>query len=197
MRTGVYPGSFNPLTVAHLAIAEAARTQVGLDRVQLVVSRVALAKEAVNRPRLEDRLEVLRRAAASRNWLSVAMTDSQLLADIAEGYDVLVLGADKWHQLQDPSYYGGSAPARDAALARLPVLAVAGRPGFAVPPGAGTAVARVLSLPAGLAEVSSTGARAGRWEWLAPEAAELDAETGAWSDLARYERVLAARSPRT
>ena len=44
---GVYPGSFNPPTTAHLAIAEAARTHHRLDRVVLSVSRSALAKEDV------------------------------------------------------------------------------------------------------------------------------------------------------
>jgi len=187
VRRGVYPGSFNPLTIAHLAIAEAARDQAGLDRIELVVSRVALAKETVERPLLEHRVEVLQRAAATRPWLGVEVTDTQLLADIADGYSALVLGADKWAQVRDPSFYGGSVTDRDAALARLPQLVVVPRPGYAVP---NHAIA--VSLSADLAEVSSTGARAGRRDWLAPEAARLDAETGAWSDLERYERLIAA-----
>ena len=55
-RRGVYPGSFNPPTIAHLAIAQAARDQCGLDRVDLVVSRVALAKEDVRDPPFDDRI---------------------------------------------------------------------------------------------------------------------------------------------
>ncbi len=47
---GVYPGSFDPPTVAHLAIAEAARDQAGLDRVVLAVSRAALGKEQRRQP---------------------------------------------------------------------------------------------------------------------------------------------------
>ena len=34
-------------------------------------------------------------------------TDEQLIADLAEGYDVCVIGADKWHQLHDLTFYGG------------------------------------------------------------------------------------------
>ncbi|WP_419919708.1 hypothetical protein [Candidatus Poriferisocius sp.] len=49
-RIGVYPGSFNPPTIGHLAIARAAPAQQGLDRVDLAVSRVALGKELVARP---------------------------------------------------------------------------------------------------------------------------------------------------
>ena len=36
--------------------------------------------------------------------------------------------------------------------------------------------------------VSSTAVRAGRREWMAPEAAAFDEATGAWSDPARYAR---------
>jgi nicotinic acid mononucleotide adenylyltransferase len=188
MRVAVYPGSFNPLTVAHLAIAEAAWSQAAVDRVDLVVSRVPLAKEDVDRPLLEDRVAVLREAAAARPWLGVRVTDDQLLADIAHRAALLVLGADKWAQILDPRFYGGSASARDAALARLPRVAVVPRPGYAVPEDA-----LVLWVATAVAEVSSTAARAGRHEWLAPEAAAFDAATGAWSDPERYERAIADR----
>src|SRR4051812_26092062 len=128
IRRGAFPGSFNPLTLGHLAVAEVARTQCNLGEVDLIVSRVALAKEPVERPRLEDRVAVLRAAAASRPWLGVRVTDDQLIADIAAGYDVVIMGADKWAQVDDPAFYGGSTDARDAAVARLPVVAVAPRP---------------------------------------------------------------------
>ena len=179
-RRGAYPGSFNPLTVAHLAIAEAARDACRLDRVDLIVSRVALAKEHVERPLLEHRVAVLERAAASRPWLGVVVTDHQLLVDIAAGYDVLVMGADKWAQVCDVAFYGSEAE-RDAALARLPPLAVAPRPPFPLPDGV------VLHLAPELTPVSSTAARAGSRGWMAAEAAAFDAETGAWSDPDRYD----------
>ncbi len=131
--TGCYPGSFNPLTVAHLAVAEAAVEAFGLDRLDLVVSRVALVKGAVERPRLADRLRVLEDAAASRPWLGVALRDEQLFVDLARGYDVVVMGADKWEQLHDPAFYGSSATARDEALAALPQVAVVDRPPLSAP----------------------------------------------------------------
>jgi hypothetical protein len=175
-RAGVYPGSFNPLTRAHLAIAEAAVRQCRLDRLDLVVSHRTLAKEHVEQPPVALRLDALRRAASTRPWLTVAATDAQLLADIASGYDILVLGADKWEQIQDPGFYGGSELARDAALRRLPVVAVAPRPPYPTPEGC-----VVLDLPSGLGAISSTEVRAGRRDWMAPEACEVDDETGAWS----------------
>jgi hypothetical protein len=166
-------------------VAEAAHTQCNLDVVELVVSRVALAKETVERPRFEDRVAVLRNAAAPRPWLGVVVTDDQLIADIAAGYDVVVMGADKWAQVTDPSFYGGSTEARDAALARLPAVAVAPRPPCEVPDN--------VALLDVAHDASSTAVRDGRVDWMAPEAAELDRSTGAWSDPERYGRWLRRR----
>ena len=185
LRRGAYPGTFNPLTVAHLAIATAARDQHRLDRVDLIVSRVALGKENLERPRLEDRLAVLYRAAATREWLRVEVTDRQLLADIAEGYDVLVLGADKWAQVLDARYYG-SPEERDRAVARLPTLAIAPRAGYRVPE------EHALVLGEQWAEVSASAVRGGRREWMAPEATAFDAETGAWTAPDRYASWIAS-----
>ena len=125
-------------------------------------------------------MEVLRRAAASRPWLGVVVTERQLLVDIAEGYDVLVLGADKWAQVVDVTFYDDAAH-RDAAVAALPHLAVAPRLGFPVPGH------DVTLLPVDMHHVSATAARRGLRSFLAPEAQAFDEETGAWSDPARYD----------
>lgn len=178
-----YPGSFNPPTVAHLAIAAAARRHGGVRRVELVVSRAALGKEDVGVPTLADRLAVLREVAATRDWLSVALTAEQLIADVAAGYDLLVLGADKWAQVVDPAWYGGDLAARDAAVERLPPTLVVARPPFVVPD---HPRATPLTLDAAHHDVSSTAVRTGRREWMLPEAAAFDARTGAWSDPDRY-----------
>jgi hypothetical protein len=131
-----FPGSFNPPTVAHLDIAEATLRQCGVERVDLVLSRVAIGKEHVERPTVDERADVLRAIAGNgRSWLGVVVTDHRLLVDIAAGYDVLVLGADKWAQVLDPRYYGDSVDARDAAVAALPHLAVAPRAEGPVPAG--------------------------------------------------------------
>jgi len=160
-----FPGSYNPPTVAHLAMAEAAVRQCGLERVDLVLSRSALGKETVLRPTVEERAGVLRAVAATRPWLGVVVTESRLLADIAAGYGWLVLGADKWTQVLDPSFYGGSAAERDAALARLPRLAVARRLDHPVPAGP-----HVTVLAVDHHDVSSTAARSGAADLMLPEA---------------------------
>jgi len=84
----VYPGSFNPPTIAHLAIAEAALAQCGVGRVDLVLSRHALGKEATGLVPVGDRLAVLEAVAATRPGLAAAVSDGQLIAEIAAGYDV-------------------------------------------------------------------------------------------------------------
>ena len=150
---GVYPGSFDPPTIAHVAIAEAAVQHAGLERLDFALSRVALGKE--DRAGVDGRRQVLARLVAGRPELGVVVTDAQLVADIARGYDVVVMGADKWAQVNDPAWYDSPA-ARDAALAALPRVLVVPRPGFA------TEGAEILEVPADLAEVSSSAARAGR-----------------------------------
>jgi len=186
-RTGVYPGSFNPPTRAHLAIAAAARDRHRLDRIDLAVSRVALGKGAPTRPTLEDRLDVLRADMADHHWLAVVVTDAALIVDIARGYDVVVMGADKWAQVRDESWYD-SVTERDRALAALPTLAIAPRPPYQVP------AEQLLAVAPEMGAISSTLARDGRRDLMTPAAARFDELTGAWSDPDRYERWLSARS---
>jgi nicotinic acid mononucleotide adenylyltransferase len=159
-RLGAYPGTFDPPTVAHLAIADAAQNQCALDRVDLVLNRAPLGKQGV-RP-LAIRVAMLEAVAATRPWLSVVVTDDLHLADIADGYDVLVLGADKWAQVLDPEFYDSTAD-RDDAVARLPQLAIAPRDGLSVPDDS-------VVLDVDLSHVSSTAARAGREDLILPEA---------------------------
>ncbi len=167
MPIGCYPGSFNPPTIAHLAVAEAALRHAGLDRVDLVLSLVALGKEEVEAPSVDERRAVLTQVAATRPWLGVAVTDRRLIADVAAGYDAVIMGADKWAQVLDPRWYGGSAEARDAAIARLPRVLVAPRAGDR-PRGV-----ELLDVPDHLGEVSATAVRSGATHargWELPEA---------------------------
>ena len=189
-RVGIYPGSFNPPTRAHVAIARAALEQRGLDRVVLAHSPSVLGKRDVERPLFRDRVAVLEAVADDEQpWLAAAVTEHRLLADIAAGYDVLVMGADKWHQIQELQWYGDSEAERDAAIARLPVLAIAPRPPLEVPERWALAVPEEQ-----VAGVSSTEARAGRLEIMAPAARRFAEATGAWIDPDRYERYLTTES---
>lgn len=169
---GVYPGSFDPPTVAHVHLAEQAVAQLGLARLDLVISHDALGKDDEALTPIVERVAVLVRLAADRPWLAAATTTDRLVADIAEGYDVVVIGADKWHQLLDPDWYGGLTE-RDTALRRLPTVALAPRPPWTLPgddpaadPPDGVEVV-VLDTDPAHHEVSATAVREGRHEWRA------------------------------
>jgi hypothetical protein len=157
---GVFPGTFNPVTVAHLAIAEAAVHQCHLDRLDVALSEAPLAKHGLSDlAPLDQRVEEVRAALSGWTWARVVVVSAQLVADIARGYDVVVLGADKWDQVRDPAWYGGDTTARDLALANLPAVAIAPRAGWPEPG------AQRLEVPEWVGVVSATAVRAGRTEW--------------------------------
>jgi nicotinic acid mononucleotide adenylyltransferase len=157
---GVYPGTFNPVTVGHLAIMDAAWRQHRLQRLDLVLSEVPLVKHGgTDLAPLPERVALTQRAVADRPWATVRTTTDQLLTDIARGYDVVVMGADKWAQIHDVAFYGGDPAARDAAVAALPTLAIARRGDIAIPPHS------ELAVPDWVAEVSATAVRNGRHDW--------------------------------
>ena len=96
MATAVYPGSFNPPTVAHLAISKAALQQREIDTIVWSVSRVALGKEKVSTPTFEHRI------AVRRSWLCGWRRRSQ--------------AQSSWLVLLSRSAYRHSHPASDVAL---------------------------------------------------------------------------------
>lgn len=187
MRVGIYPGSFNPPTIAHLAVSEAARAQRGLDRVVWSVSTKALAKEAVERPLLDHRIQVLHDVAKTHDWLDIQVTQRQLLADIADGFHTVIMGADKWEQIQDVRWYG-SETAKTSAFERLPSIAVAPRPPTSVPE------ELLLSLDDAHGDVSSSAARSGATHLMLAAARSFADRSGAWIDAERYERFCAGSS---
>ncbi len=175
-----YPGSFDPPTVAHLAIAQHARRAVGATEVVWVVSRVALVKEHVQVPTLDERLDVLREVAAEHHWLSIDVSEHQLLVDLAAGYDAVIMGADKWHQIHEVRFYADEAD-RDAAIASLPRPLVVPRGRLPVPDEHRLDVDDTH-------HVSSTAARAGRRDLMLDAARRFDELTGAWTRRGRPGR---------
>jgi len=157
---GCYPGSFDPPTIAHVAVATAALASCGLDRLDLVLSDDSLGKPGA--APVEERVAWLEAAVAHLERVTVVRTHLRLVADMAAGYDVLVVGADKWAQLHDPSWYA-SERARDEALARLPHVVVAPRAGLPLPAGVD-----VLPVDPAVSAVSSSDVRTGRRDWAAP-----------------------------
>jgi hypothetical protein len=145
-----------------------------LDVVVFSISTDPLGKNRYGQSPLEDRVAVLEVEASRCSWLDVQVTEAQLLVDIADGFEVLVLGADKWSQIQDPVFYGGDIAARDAALAGLPTLAVAPRPPHDAPS------ELLLEIDPNLGVVSSTSVRHGRSEHMSPAGHQHAEATGLW-----------------
>lgn len=79
-RVGILPGSFHPITRAHVALARAALEVV--DEVILVMPRRFPHKD-YEQVTLEQRIELVCRAAAAEPNLSVAITEGGLFLEIA------------------------------------------------------------------------------------------------------------------
>ncbi|HJV04511.1 MAG TPA: hypothetical protein VJ868_04535 [Actinomycetota bacterium] len=130
-RVGLIPGSFDPMTVAHAALA-GALLEEGADVVVLTYSPHTMPKEGAagaEPPLLDEvgRVRALLAFAAPRDRVGVALSSHGLFADQAEaaamvfpGTDLaFAVGSDKLAQLADPAWYED----RDAALERLFVRA--------------------------------------------------------------------------
>lgn len=196
-RIGVFPGSFNPPTVAHLAMARTVVARFGLDRLDLTVSRAALGKEHVDHPRFDHRIDVLRASLTGEAGLAVVVTDKRLVAEIADGYDMLILGADKWHQILEPEWYGGGRSGRDTALRSLPMVVVFHRsdepdPNDGRPAGVEVDLTVIEHDHHRYQEVSSTRARAGDLALMTEAARRFARRTGAWIDVEAYDRWASA-----
>jgi len=171
-KRAVYPGSFDPPTIAHVHLAETAIEQLGLDRVDFAISAHTLGKDDARLTPIEDRVAELSAISSDNPRIGVITTADSLLADIAEDYEVVILGADKWHQVLDPVWYGDTE-SRNEALQRLPIVALAPRPPWPMPGEDASADAPagvevfVLDTDPAHHPVSATEVRGGREEWRA------------------------------
>ncbi|HEU5441246.1 MAG TPA: hypothetical protein VFU88_18315 [Ktedonobacterales bacterium] len=138
-RVGLLAGTFNPLTVAHTALAESACTSGQVEAIVWTLAVVSVDKERLARASLADRLvqlDVYARAAATDN--AVVLVNRGLYVDQARALrgvlppDValaIVVGFDKLVQIFDPRYYEDRDAALDALFAEAELL-VAPREGF-------------------------------------------------------------------
>ena len=130
----VFPGSFNPPTLAHLAMlrqarAFASRHNGGRWQVYAALSRLIVDKEAVERMTLLDRVALLERVLASHvRHAGIMLLNRGLYVEQAQGIRAafpqvrrlsFLMGFDKIVQILDPRYY----TERDSALRELFALA--------------------------------------------------------------------------
>ncbi len=161
-RIGVFGGTFDPIHLGHLEVAETVRDALGLDRMLVVVANHPWQKQDRPVTPAEDRYAMVVAALADRPGLEASRVELDrggpsytvdtvraLLADEPDAEVVVVVGADvvaaldTWHEHE--------------ALRDLVTLAVVDRPGApAVDPPPGWRSERVAVSPV---DVSSTGLR--------------------------------------
>lgn len=194
-RLGVLGGTFNPVTRAHLGLADAAVREFSLGEV-LFLLPASLPHRAPKEASLDERLALLEAALASSERYSLAVCSHGLLLEMAEaltphypaGVKVyFLLGSDAAERILTWNYPDPAAALAEM-FARFDLIVAdrAGRP--AVPQGvelqAFQSQIHRLALPAGLGELSATGVReavqAGNpvGELVPPEVAERIRRTG-------------------
>jgi nicotinamide-nucleotide adenylyltransferase len=121
---GVLAGSFNPPTLAHVALATSAMKHGKLDAVLWTISRVTVDKERVTHASLPLRMITLAALLQDRLRDAAALVNRGLYAEQAVAMRralprlerlAFIVGFDKIEQIVDPRYYLN----RDAALDQL------------------------------------------------------------------------------
>ena len=187
MKVGIMGGTFDPIHIAHLIIAEEARTRLALDRVIFIPAGEPWMKPGHIVSAAGQRVEMVKLAISSNPAFSLSLSEverpgptytvdtlEQLLGEL--GYDTqlfLLLGWDSVAEL--PAW---KAPYRVSKMATVVAFP---RPGFTKPeiaalervmPGIAE---RMVSLDEPFLEISSTGIRkriadGGSVRYLVPDA---------------------------
>ena len=112
-RLGIFSGSFNPLTVAHIKMIEAAQEKYDLDEILLILARANVDKGVFGLS-LADRLLMLKEYAANRENFSVAACSHGKFIEKIEAlkpaypsgtHFSFIVGYDTFIRLFDPKYY--------------------------------------------------------------------------------------------
>jgi nicotinate-nucleotide adenylyltransferase len=190
MRIGLFGGAFDPIHVAHLALAERVRDDAGLDRVLFVPSYKPPHKAERELTRFDTRCDMVALAITGQPAFAVEPIEKELpppsftlgtLRALQSNYPddelSLILGADSLLDL--PTWH------EPRAVAVLAELLVVPRPGVAIPTadelaaslGAAPGEVRLRVVPCPLLEVASRELRqrvaAGRSiRYLVPRAVE-------------------------
>ncbi|NNJ09369.1 nicotinate (nicotinamide) nucleotide adenylyltransferase [Chloroflexales bacterium ZM16-3] len=137
-RIGIYGGTFDPIHIGHLAIAEDARHTLGLSQVLFIPTARQPLKDEVQGATPLQRLEMVRLACATNPHFAVSDLELRrpppsytidtllaLRADLGSAIDlVFLLGVDAARDL--PRWY------RATEIIRLVRLAVISRPGYSL-----------------------------------------------------------------
>jgi nicotinate-nucleotide adenylyltransferase len=177
-RLGILPGTFNPITVAHVALARAALSRV--DEVVYVLPRV-FPHKPYGRATFAQRVELLCAVAAEDAKFSVAASGGGLFVEMAAecraayGNDAaftFLCGRDAAERIVNWDY---GRPGAVGEMLRQFDLLVAARGGRYEPPPEFRAAIRSMELAGefdhvSATEVRATMARGETWEHLVPAA---------------------------
>ncbi|MCZ6678488.1 MAG: nicotinate-nicotinamide nucleotide adenylyltransferase [Candidatus Poribacteria bacterium] len=129
-KLGIFSGSFNPLTVAHVRMIEAAQAGYGLDGVLLILAKANVDKGVFGLS-LADRLLMLKQFAMNRENFSVAVCShgrfiekiEALQAEYPPGTQFsFIVGYDTLVRIFDPKYYTDLRSALDALFDRCRLI---------------------------------------------------------------------------
>ena len=139
MRVGILGGTFDPVHLAHLVVAEEARTSVGLGRVLFVPAGEPWLKAGLALSSTEHRVNMVRLAVEDNPYFDVSLVEVQrpgpsytvdtletVLADLGPANSLhFILGVDALEE-----FHRWKEPARILALASLVVVKRPGRENF-------------------------------------------------------------------
>ena len=179
-RVGVLPGAFNPVTNAHIALAEASIEQHRLDQIIFLLPEVFPHKAYVGAS-FEERLALLHAALSDKPRWAIASSDRWLFVEIAKavqddcGPDAdihLICGRDAAERIVNWDY--GDGPDFAKQLRQFQMLVGSRGAGYHIPARYQGRIHRV-ELPLWLSEVSATAVRQAvirneAWEQLVPAA---------------------------
>jgi nicotinate-nucleotide adenylyltransferase len=187
MKVGIMGGTFDPIHVAHLIIAEEARTQLALNRVIFIPAGEPWMKPGHTVSAAGQRVEMVKLAISSNPEFSLSLSETerpgptytvdtleQLLGEL--GYDTQLFLLMGWDSVAEMTAW--KAPYR---VSKMATVAAFPRPGFTKPevavleramPGIAE---RIVFMDAPCLEISSTGIRkriaaGGTVRYLVPDA---------------------------
>ncbi len=179
-RVGILPGAFNPVTNAHIALAETSIEQHRLDQIIFLLPEV-FPHKAYAGASFEERLALLQAALPDEPRWAIASSERGLFIEIAEavradyGPDAeiyLICGRDAAERIVNWDY--GDGPDFAEQLRRFQMLVGSRGQGYHIPARYQGRI-HCVELPLRLSEVSATAVRQAvirseAWEQLVPAA---------------------------
>ena len=110
---GIFSGSFNPLTIAHIKLVEEARRQYQLDEILLLLAKTNVDKDVYGLP-LAGRMLILKLYAETQHCISIGVSSHGRYIDKASALKLIypaktelsfIVGYDTLVRIFDPKYY--------------------------------------------------------------------------------------------